>query len=1057
MRYVELLTASAFSFLEGASHPESLIAQAANLGHAAIGLADLNTVAGVVRAHMAAKAAGLRLLVGCRLRLADAPDMICYPENRAAWGRLCRLLTLGKTRTVKGACLLHFADILAHAQGQVFIVAPPAVINPEFCQWLAAAAVALRGQIYLAAVRRYAPDDAARLHDLQNLASRAGVTLIAANDVLYHDPETRLLHDVLRCIRHGCTIAEAGYRLEAHGERHLKPAPEMSRLFKKFPQAIAAQKEILARVKFSLDEISYEYPDEPVPPGSTPDSHLAHLVALGAAKHYPAGTPAKVQAMLEKELRLIAQLDYAPYFLTVEDIVRFARSRDILCQGRGSAANSAVCYVLGITAVDPAESDLLFERFISAERKEPPDIDVDFEHERREEVIQYLYTRYGRHRAAIAATVIHYRPKSAIREVAKTLGLAQDIAAQLAAQSWNAGDELWSADDLREAGINPQDPLVARAVALARQLVGLPRHLSQHVGGFVLTRGRLDETVPIGPAAMAQRSFIEWDKDDINALRIMKVDVLALGMLTCIRKCFAMLGITSLAAIPQDDPAVYDMLCRGDSVGVFQVESRAQMNMLPRLKPRIFYDLVIEVAIVRPGPIQGDMVHPYLRRRSGKEVVNYPLREGNRPNELHEILKKTLGVPLFQEQAMKIAMIAAEFTPDEANGLRRAMATFRNIGTIQHFRDMMVQRMIKRGYEKTFSEACFKQIEGFGSYGFPESHAASFALLVYVSAWLKCHHPAAFAAALLNSQPMGFYAPAQIIRDAREHGVAIHCCDVNASAWDCTLENNAVRLGFNMIAGFQQLWALQIVAERGNGFANFHALASSHVPRPALEHLAQADALQSLGLTRRLALWRIAGLEHAPATPLFAGQPRPHITPDLPVMSQGEHVIADYRSTGLSLRAHPCGLLRERLAVAKILDCRAATSARHGLRVRTAGLVTVRQRPGTAKGTVFVTIEDETGIANIIIWPALVERFRHQIINATLLIVEGRLQRAEDHITHIVAERLADRSHWVAGLDAPLARADELPQTRRPTGHLTGRAPGHPRQERIIQKSRDFH
>jgi len=1049
MSYAEFLTASAFSFLEGASHPEDLVNQAVALGHAGIGIADINTVAGVVRAHVAAKAAGLRLLVGCRLRLTDAPDLICYPENRPAWGRLCRLLTLGKTRTVKGECLLHFADVVNHAEGQVFIAVPPAVIDKAFTHWLEVAARKCSGQIYLAVVRRYAPDDAARLRDLQTLAMRAGIKPIAANDVLYHAAETRLLQDVLRCIRHGCTIAQAGYRLQPNGERHLKSPAEMARLFKKLPQAIAAQQDILARVKFSLDEISYEYPDEPVPPGSTPDSHLAQLAAQGAAKHYPNGVPAKVQAMLEKELRLIAQLDYARYFLTVEDIVRFARAQKILCQGRGSAANSAVCYVLGITAVDPAESDLLFERFISAERKEPPDIDVDFEHERREEVIQYLYTRYGRHRAAIAATVIHYRPKSAIREVAKALGLAEEIAAQLAAQSWNSGDELWSADRLREAGINPDDRLIARVVALARELVGLPRHLSQHVGGFVLTRGRLDETVPIGPAAMAGRSFIEWDKDDIDALRMMKVDVLALGMLTCIRKCFAMLGINGLAEIPKDDPAVYDMLCKGDSLGVFQVESRAQMNMLPRLQPRQFYDLVIEVAIVRPGPIQGDMVHPYLRRRSGKEAVNYPVREGNLPNELHDILKKTLGVPLFQEQAMKIAMVAAEFTPEEANGLRRAMATFRNVGTIPHFREMMVERMVKRGYEREFAEACFKQIEGFGAYGFPESHAASFALLVYVSSWLKCHHPAAFAAALLNSQPMGFYAPAQIIRDAREHGVAVRGWDVNFSAWDCTLEDGALRLGLRMIGGFQEAWALRLLAERGAGFADFHALASSSLPRAALEHLAQADALQSLGLTRRLALWRIAGLESLPATPLFAGDPRPHVTPVLPVMSPGEHVIADYRSTGLSLRAHPCGLLRDRLAGAKILDCRAATLAKNGMRVRIAGIVTVRQRPGTAKGTVFITIEDETGIANIIVWPAMVEKFRHHIINATLLIVEGRLQRSAENVTHIVAERLADRSRWIIGLDAPMARADELPRTRLP--------PRHPRQERIVQKSRDFH
>ena len=1044
MPYSELLSSSAFSFLEGASHPEALVTQALTLGHAAIGIADINTVSGVVRAHVEARKHGLRLLVGCRLRLTDAPDLVCYPEDRAAWGRLCRLLTRGKLRAAKGACLLNFADVLEFAEGLVFIAVPSAETD-----WLRAAAKKLPNQLYLAAIRRYAPDDAQHLRDLQNLASQIGVRLIAANDVLYHAPETRMLQDVLRCIRLGCTIGTAGFQLEPHGERYLKSSEEMARLFKNHPDAITNQQEILNRINFSLDQISYEYPDEPVPRGSTPDAHLADLVQQGCATRYPNGAPAKVLAMLEKELRIIKSLNYARYFLTVNDIVRFARAQKILCQGRGSAANSAVCYVLGITAVDPAESDLLFERFISAERKEPPDIDVDFEHERREEVIQYLYARYGRHRAAIAATVIHYRPKSAIREVAKVFGLAEETAAKLAAQSWNPGDELWGADALTEAGIDAAGPLIQRVIRLARELIGLPRHLSQHVGGFVLTRGRLDESVPIGPAAMADRSFIEWDKDDIDALRMMKVDVLALGMLTCIRKCFALLGITDLASIPQNDARVYDMLCKGDSLGVFQVESRAQMNMLPRLKPRIFYDLVIEVAIVRPGPIQGDMVHPYLRRRQGKEAVAYPARAGGLPNELAAILHKTLGVPLFQEQAMKIAMTAAEFTAEEANGLRRAMATFRNVGTIPHFKDLMVERMVKRGYERPFAEACFKQIEGFGSYGFPESHAASFALLVYVSSWLKCHHPAEFAAALLNSQPMGFYAPAQIIRDAREHGVEVRGADVNFSHPDCTMEGAALRLGFRVIDGFHTAWGEMILQRRGAGFADFHALAAAGLPRPCLEHLAEADALQSLNLSRRIALWRVAGLDAVPPSPLLESAPRRHLTPDLPVMSQGEHVIADYRATGLSLRAHPCALLREKLVAAKARTCGEAAASRNGTRLRTAGIVTVRQRPGTAKGTVFVTIEDETGIANLIVWPAVVEKFRFEIINAALLIVEGILQRSEEGVIHIVTERLADRTRWLAGLDAPLARADELPSARRP--------PGHPRQERVVRKSRDFH
>jgi error-prone DNA polymerase len=1041
MSYAELLCQSAFSFLEGASHPQALVEQAKVLGHAAIGIADKNTVAGVVRAHVAASAAGLRLVVGARLVLQDAPDMICYPTDRAAWGRLCRLLTLGKSRAAKGECLLNFADVLAHAQGQVFIAVPPPVLDEAFFSWLRAAGAKLGGALYLAMVRRYAPDDAQRLLTLHNAALHAGAKPVVANDVLYHGADSRILQDVMRCIRHGCTLEEAGFRLEPHGERHLKTPAEMARLFRKFPEAIPVQREILDRINFSLDQISYEYPDEPVPPGLTPDEHLANLVRDGAARRYPAGVPETVAALLTKELRVIAQLTYAPYFLTVHDIVRYARSKEILCQGRGSAANSAVCYVLGITAVDPAESDLLFERFVSAERQEPPDIDVDFEHERREEVIQYLYERYGRHRAAIAATVIHYRPRSAIREVAKVFSLPEATAATLAAQTWNPGDELWGADTLREVGLDPEEPCLKHVVHLARELVGLPRHLSQHVGGFVLTRGRLDESVPIGPAAMAGRSFIEWDKDDIDALKMMKVDVLALGMLTCIRKCFALLGIAELADIPREDKATYDMLCMGDSVGVFQVESRAQMNMLPRLRPEKFYDLVIEVAIVRPGPIQGDMVHPYLRRRQGKEQISYPARANGLPNELEAILHKTMGVPLFQEQAMRIAMVAAEFTPEEANGLRRAMATFRNLGTIQTYHDMLVGRMVARGYGLGFAEACFRQIEGFGSYGFPESHAASFALLVYVSAWLKCHHPAAFATALLNSQPMGFYAPAQIVRDAREHGVGVRPIDVNASVWDCTLEDGALRLGFRLIDGFQEGWAEGLVAARGAGFADMAALERAALPKTAMEVLAGANAFASLVPARREALWQTA-VRQAPAALVV-----PRIMPqaDLPLMSAGEEVVADYRSTGFSLRAHPCALLREKLTAAGTKTCAAAARAKDGAKLRVGGVVVVRQRPGTAKGTVFITIEDETGIANLIVWPSLVQALRQKILGASLLIAEGRLQRSEEGVTHITVERLADRSAWLAGLDGPDGAAP--PQRR----------PGHQRHERIVGKSRDFH
>ena len=1027
MSYAELLCQSAFSFLEGASHPQSLVETAHRLGHSALGIADRNSVAGVVRAHVAAREAGLRLLVGARLILDDAPDIICYPTHRAAWGRLTRLLSLGKSRAPKGECLLRLEDVLNHAEGQVLIIIPPRVLDGAF------ATILRHTDTYVAAIRRYAPDDSARLQHLHQLA---GKRLLAGNDVLYHNATRRELQDVMRCIRFGCTLEEAGFRLEPHGERHLKSPAEMARLFRAYPEAIARQREILDRITFSLDEISYEYPDEPVPPGLMPDDHLAALVRAGAAKRYPGGVPEKVMALLEKERTIIAQLNYTRYFLTVHDIVRYARDRGILCQGRGSAANSAVCYALGITAVDPAESDLLFERFVSAERSEPPDIDVDFEHERREEVIQYIYERYGRHRAALAATIIHYRPRSAIREVAKVFSLPEATADTLAAQSWNPGDELWGADALREAGLTPDEPRLQRALLLARDLVGLPRHLSQHVGGFVLTHGRLDESVPIGPAAMAGRSFIEWDKEDISALKMMKVDVLALGILTCIRKCFALVGIEDLADIPREDKDTYDMLARGDSIGVFQVESRAQMNMLPRLRPQTFYDLVIEVAIVRPGPIQGDMVHPYLRRRQGKEQVTYPVRVGNLPNELQGILDKTLGVPLFQEQAMKIAMVAAEFTGDEANRLRRAMATFRHIGTIQHFHDTMVGRMVTRGYNKDFAEACFRQIEGFGSYGFPESHAASFALLVYLSAWLKCHHPAAFASALINAQPMGFYAPAQIIRDVQAHGVRVLPVDVNGSGWDCTLEGGALRLGLRLIEGFQRGWAEQIAGRR---FDDMAALEAVGLPNAALETLAAANALTSLIPARRQALWQVTTRQ----TPLPLAAARTTHQPDLPLMSVGEEVLADYRTIGLSLRAHPCALLRAKLTSANAITCAASAQARNGEKLRLGGVVIVRQRPGTAKGTVFITIEDETGIANLIIWPSLVERLRQKILASSLLIAEGRLQRSEEGVTHLTVERLADRSTWLAALDGPNGSPPRRPQ--------------HPRHERIVGKSRDFH
>jgi error-prone DNA polymerase len=1055
--YAELQVASAFSFLRGASSPEELAATASVLGLSAIGITDLNSVAGVVRMWDAAKEVGVRLVVGARLSFRDdTPDLLCYPQDRAAWGRLTRLLTIGKGRVPHGdtgdaakatnRCFLHYTDLLEHGEGQLLLAVAPDQLDVGFRESLQRLQSDFRGRTFLAASRRYRGDDASRLRAMAELP----LPMVATSDVLYHLPDRRPLQDAMTCIRLGCRIDQAGLALQPNAERHLKSPKEMERLFREYPEAVRRTEDIVERCGFSLGELAYEYPDEPIPPGLTPDEHLADLTLQGAAVRYPDGIPLRVLDTIEKELRIIAQLNYARYFLTVHDIVRYAVSRDILCQGRGSAANSAVCYCLHITAVDPAQINLLFERFISTERREPPDIDVDFEHERREEVIQYIYERYGRERAGIAATVIHYRPKRAIREVGKVMGLSEDATAALSAQSWHAGGELWSDDCLTEIGLDPQSFVVSRSIDLARQLVGLPRHLSQHVGGFVLTRDRLDETVPIGRAAMDQRTFIEWDKDDIDRLGIMKVDVLALGILTCIRKAFELLGIKNLAGVPTEDTAVYDMLCRGDSIGVFQVESRAQINMLPRLRPREFYDLVIEVAIVRPGPIQGDMVHPYLRRRQGLEERDLPspAPEYGSADELEQVLGRTLGVPLFQEQAMRIAIDAAKFTPEEANQLRRSMATFRNSGTIHRFFEKMVAGMVARGYAQDFAERCFHQIEGFGTYGFPESHAASFALLVYVSAWLKCHHPAAFACALLNSQPMGFYAPAQIVRDAREHGVEVRPIDVAASAWDCTLEEGALRLGFRLINGFSQEWAERLVEARGSSFAasSFPELVRTGLPRAALVMLAEADALRSQKLDRRAALWQVRGLSDVAELPLFAHQPVAIHHVPLPVMTTGEHVITDYQTAGLSLKSHPMRFLRTQFNGEGVLSCAQAAVLADGTRLSVAGVVLVRQRPGNGN-VVFCTIEDETGIANIVVWSSLLERFRRAMMGSSLLLVTGRLQRSPEGIIHVIAERLDDRSTMMA----------RVPETSATVGRLPMRSPGHPRQERIFPRSRDFH
>ena len=1279
--YAELAVTTNFSFLRGASHPQEMVAAADELGLAAIGIADRNSFAGVVRAHAEAKKrTSIKLLVGTRLVTEDGFETLAYPTDRDAYGRLCRLLTQGNRAAKKGECRFGFEAILEAREGQIFVVMPPddLAIEPcshgalfllplagegastksrrmregsalpppkrsrfgfasaeagrhqhphpsplrgdtfsrkrekerarpmlprsyaappaqveTFTERLACLAREAPGRVFLAGVHRHRGDEPRRLGLLAELGKRLGAPLVAVNDVHYHAPGRRKLADIVTCVREKCTLADAGLRLTVNAERHLKPPHEMARLFAGFEEAIARGMRIATACHFSLDELRYEYPDEPVPPGKTADQHLRDLALDGLARRYPKdrfplGIPEDVRKTLMEELSLIAKLGFAHYFLTVHDVVVFARKRGILCQGRGSAANSAVCYCLGITEVDPSVIKLLFARFISERRGEPPDIDVDFEHERREEVIQHLYDRYGRERAAICATVIHYRSRRAIREVGKVLGLTPDVTAALAKTVWGSDSQAIAEDHICQIGLDPSNPAIRQAVELAAELIGFPRHLSQHVGGFVLTRKRLDETVPVGNAAMEDRTFIEWDKDDIDMIGLMKVDVLALGMLSCIRSGLDLLkrhyGLNdiSLASVlqnePRDDPKVYEMLSRADSVGVFQVESRAQMSMLPRLSPKRFYDLVIEVAIVRPGPIQGDMVHPYLRRRDGSEEAHYPSPDpAHGPvDELEEVLKRTLGVPLFQEQAMQIAITAAKFSPDEADGLRRAMATFRHTGTIHLYREKFISGMVGRGYDRDFAQSCFNQIEGFGEYGFPESHAASFALLVYVSAWIKCHYPEAFCAAILNSQPMGFYQPAQLVRDACRHEVEVREADVNFSEWDCTLEPArdpsqrpfAVRLGFRQIQGLRQEEIKSLVTARGNGYASLERLgAVSGVSHFTIERLAEADAFRSLGFDRREALWtarrlssigiekgvisssasvpthfrqgrsggtmtratsplagevdgepsepsgegylktrttphpdydlsgrnptspargevtRAAVAPHSAiaklassgrarpahhrsaeigrrdaAPPLSAEKPLPLFAPHLceelfpeepialPKMPLNEHVVEDYVTTGLSLKAHPVSFLRERLA-----QLGAMRNAEHrseslpqDARVTVAGLVLMRQMPGTAKGVVFMTLEDETDIANIIVWPKAFARNRITVMTARLLAVRGRLQRA-GLVVHVVAEGFIDLTAELRRLSDggdPAGAPEEAP----PSG-----------QDLPLLKSRDFH
>ncbi len=1081
--YVEFGLASCFSFLRAASDAVDLCGTANLLGYDCAGLADINTLAGVVRMHTEAATACIQPLIGSRLVLICGTEILAYPQDRAAYARLSTLLSKGKMQTVDGGWQekdqthLTLEMLATHSEGLHLIVMPPENLD-AFAAGLPRLCKALPGMRHVGAAYLYRGDDVARINRLDRLARQHGLGILATNDVLYHAPERRPLQDIMVCIRNGTTVPKAGFLLEANAERHLKPPAEMCRLFAKWPHAIKATRALADKISFALSDLKYEYPSEIVPDGRSAQEELERLTWEGAKTRYPEGTPGHVVKTIEKEFALIRSKKIARYFLTIYDIVRFARYEaepPILCQGRGSAANSAVCFCLGVTSVDPNEHDVLFERFLSEERDEPPDIDVDFEHERREEVIQYMYAKYGRHRAGLCATVIHYRPRSAIREVGKAMGLSEDVTSKLAGTIWGSFEGQMADERAKEAGLDLSDPYLRMVLTLARQMIGMPRHLSQHVGGFILTERPLTEIVPIGNGAMPERSFIEWDKDDIDALGIFKVDILALGMLSCIAKCFDLIEAHhgesfELATVPPDDTATYDMLCEGDSLGVFQVESRAQMAMLPKLRPREFYDLVIEVAIVRPGPIQGDMVHPYLRRRQGIETVNYPAPGPAHPqDELLKILGRTLGVPIFQEQAMKIAIDAAKFSPKEANELRKAMATFRSRGTIGKLQEKMVGRMTERGYDPVFAERCFNQIKGFGEYGFPESHAASFAKLVYVSSWMKCHYPAAFACALLNSQPMGFYAPAQIVRCARDHGVEVRAVDVNYSDWDCTLEpcdtGFALRLGLRQVDGLHQEAGLRIMAVRDAPFADLADLKSrARLDAGAVRRLAAADAMRSMGFDRRQALWHSQTLKDAPALPMFehaeasAYGPEPEVI--LPAMPRAEHVVADYQTLRLSLKAHPMQFYRQSLRKQGFSCSSDLRRMRHGQRVSLAGLVLVRQKPGSAKGVCFITLEDESGVANLVIWPALFKTFRPVIMAARLLVVHGQVQ-TDGKVIHVVANRLEDRSDRLAGL-SDITLPGITTRGDHPTHPLPSQVGGqagrtHPRNVRVIPKSRDFH
>jgi error-prone DNA polymerase len=1019
--YVELQLLTHFSFLRSASAPEELFAAAAVLGYDALGVADLGTVGGVVHAWEAQKATGVRSVAGARVDLDDGRRLLLYPTDRSAWSRLTRLLTLGKSRAGKGGCTLSWADVADWAEGLIAILLPDEADDANSLA-LHELAEVFGDRGYMALSYRRRPDDAIRLDELDAQARAARIRAVATGDVLYHAPEARLLQDVVTAVREKCTVDELGLRRELHADRALKAPEEMARRFADYPDAIAATREIADRCRFDLGQLSYQYPRERVMEGMTAQQALEQLTADAALRMFPDGVPDAYTNQIAHELRLIGELEYAPYFLTVNAIVAEARRRGILCQGRGSAANSCVCFVLGVTSIDPIKHELLFERFVSGERREPPDIDVDFEHERREEIIQWIYETYGRNHAALTAVVTRYRARGAIRDVGKALGLPEDLTASLAGQVWGWSAEGVGEKHLEQLNLDAVDRRLRLALELARKLIGVPRHTSQHPGGFVLTHDRLDDLVPIEPAAMADRQIIEWDKDDIDALKFMKVDVLGLGMLGCMNRAFNLLeqekGLrVGLADLQDDDPAVFAMIQKADTLGTFQIESRAQMSMLPRMKPARFYDLVVQVAIVRPGPIQGDMVHPYLRRREGLERPEYP-----RP-ELRAVLEKTLGVPLFQEQAMKVAIVGAGFTPQEADQLRRAMATFKFTGGVSHFADKLIEGMVERGYPRDFAERTFRQLEGFGSYGFPESHAASFAKIAYASSWMKHHHADVFCAALLNAMPMGFYAPAQVVRDARAHGVEVRPVCVNASRWDCTLERTrgrwlAVRLGMRQVRGLANAHGAQIIAARG--VAPFQSVEEmwrrSDVPRAAIERLAEADAFHALAHDRRQGLWKVKGLGEAPL-PLFAAADAREanysvegLEPDVELrpLTDGREVVEDYRTLQMSLRAHPLAFLRDELSRQGVTRCADLEHIRDGKHVEVAGVILVRQKPGSAKGILFITIEDETGIANGILWPDRFEAQRRTVMTAAMIGMKGRVQK-EGEVVHIICDRVIDR------------------------------------------------